>query len=146
MTCLFHARRACPCQRSLMEVQNSMALLWPRWPMWIPLGPTRDPSQNHVNLLVPCGMSGLNGRLQAKSLSTRKCAHDRSGEGALSEDTKRFLDYHGTTPVDQSFRHCDSNLCHLKTVALVEVQHLTMVIVLDEDHTHYSDVFGNIFE
>ena len=62
------------------------------------------------------------------------------------EDTKRCLDYHGMTPVDQSFRCHDSNLCCLKTVALAEVQHLTMVIVLDEDYMHYSDAFGNIFE
>ena len=62
------------------------------------------------------------------------------------EDTKRCLDYHGTTPMDQTFRHHDLNLHHLKTVALVEVQHLMMIIVLDEDHTHYSDAFGNIFE
>ena len=27
-----------------------------------------------------------------------------------------------------------------------EVEHLTMVLVLDEDHTHYSEAFGNIFE
>ena len=27
-----------------------------------------------------------------------------------------------------------------------EVAHLTMVLVLDEDHTYYSDAFGNIFE
>ena len=27
-----------------------------------------------------------------------------------------------------------------------EVVHLTMVLVLDEDHTHYSNAFGNIFE
>ena len=27
-----------------------------------------------------------------------------------------------------------------------EVVHLTMVLILDEDHTHYSDAFGNIFE
>ena len=27
-----------------------------------------------------------------------------------------------------------------------EVAHLTMVLGLDEDHTHYSDTFGNIFE
>ena len=62
------------------------------------------------------------------------------------EDTKRCLDYHGMTPVDQSFRCYDSNLHHLKTVALVEVQHLMMVIMLDEDHMHYSNAFGNIFE
>ena len=61
------------------------------------------------------------------------------------EDTKRCLDYHGMTPVDQTFRHCDSNLHHLKTVALVEVTDL-MIIMLDEDHMHYSDAFGNIFE
>ena len=27
-----------------------------------------------------------------------------------------------------------------------EVAHLTMVLVLDEDHTHYSNAFGNLFE
>ena len=27
-----------------------------------------------------------------------------------------------------------------------EVMHLTMILVLDEDHTHYNDAFGNIFE
>ena len=27
-----------------------------------------------------------------------------------------------------------------------EVPHLTMVLVLDEDHTHYIDAFGNIFK
>ena len=48
--------------------------------------------------------------------------------------------------MDQTFRHCDLNLHHLKTVALAEVQHLMMIIMLDEDHTHYSDAFGNIFE
>ena len=62
------------------------------------------------------------------------------------EDTKRCLDYHGMTPVDQTFRCHDSNLCCLKTVALSEVTHLIMIIMLDEDHTHYSDVFWNIFE
>ena len=41
---------------------------------WTPLGPTRDPNQNHVNLLIPCWMSGVNARLQPKSLSTRTCA------------------------------------------------------------------------
>ena len=57
-----------------------------------------------------------------------------------------FLDYHGSTPVDQTFRHHDPNLCCLKAAALKEVVHLTMIIVLDEDHMHYSDAFGNIFE
>ena len=62
------------------------------------------------------------------------------------EGTKRCLDYHSTTPVDQTFRCHDSNLHCLKTVALVEVTHLMMIIMLDEDHMHYSDAFGNIFE
>ena len=35
--------------------------------MWIPLGPTRDPNQNHIDL-VPRGMSGVNTRLQPKSI------------------------------------------------------------------------------
>ena len=47
------------------------------------------------------------------------------------EDTKRCLDYCDMTPVDQTFRHHDSNLCCLKTVALAEVHHLKMIIVLD---------------
>ena len=33
-----------------------------------------------------------------------------------------------------------------QTSNVKEVPHLTMVLVLDEDHTHYSDAFGNIFE
>ena len=62
------------------------------------------------------------------------------------EDSRRCLDYHGSMPMDQTFRCCDPNLHHLKAAALKEVAHLTMIIVLDEDHTHYSDAFGNIFE
>ena len=31
-------------------------------------------------------------------------------------------------------------------MAIKEVTHLTMILILDEDHTHYSDAFGNIFE
>ena len=31
-------------------------------------------------------------------------------------------------------------------MAIKEVTHLTMILVLDEDHTHYSDAFRNIFE
>ena len=34
----------------------------------------------------------------------------------------------------------------LKAVVVKEVAHLTMVLVLDEDHTHYSNAFGNIFK
>ena len=33
-----------------------------------------------------------------------------------------------------------------QTSNVKEVPHLTMVLVLDEDHTHYSDAFRNIFE
>ena len=62
------------------------------------------------------------------------------------ESTERCLDFHDSTPMDQEFRHQDMNLRHLKAVAVKEVEHLTMVLVLDEDHTHYSDAFGNIFE
>ena len=51
-----------------------------------------------------------------------------------------------STPVDQTFRCCDPNLCHLKAVAVKEVSHLTMIIILDKDHMHYSDAFGNIFK
>ena len=31
-------------------------------------------------------------------------------------------------------------------MAIKEVAHLTMILVLDEDHTHYSDAFREIFE
>ena len=62
------------------------------------------------------------------------------------ESTGRCLDFRDSMPVDQEFRHQDTNLQHLKAVAVKEVEHLTMVLVLDEDHTHYSDTFGNIFE
>ena len=31
-------------------------------------------------------------------------------------------------------------------MAIKEVVHLTMILILDEDHTHYSDAFGNIFK
>ena len=49
-------------------------------------------------------------------------------------------------PVDQGFRHLDPNLCQLKVVTVKEVTHLTMILVLDEDQTHYNDAFGNIFK
>ena len=49
-------------------------------------------------------------------------------------------------PVDQEFWHRDPNLQRLKAIAVKEVEHLTMVLVLDKDHMHYSDAFGNIFE
>ena len=62
------------------------------------------------------------------------------------EDMKRCLDFHKSMPVDQGFRHHDPNLHCLKAVAVREVMHLTMILVLDKDHTHYSDTFGNIFE
>ena len=31
-------------------------------------------------------------------------------------------------------------------MAIKEVTHLTMILILDEDHTHYSNAFGNIFK
>ena len=49
-------------------------------------------------------------------------------------------------PVDQGFRCHDPNLHCLKAVAVREMMHLTMILMLDEDHTHYSDAFRNIFE
>ena len=62
------------------------------------------------------------------------------------ESIGRCLDFHDSMPVDQEFQCQDLNLRRLKAVAVKEVQHLTMVLVLDEDHMHYSDAFGNIFE
>ena len=62
------------------------------------------------------------------------------------ESMKRCLDFHNSMPVDQGFRHRDPNLHQLKAVAIKEVTHLTMILVLDEDHTHYSNAFGNIFK
>ena len=62
------------------------------------------------------------------------------------ESTKRYLDFHDLTPVNQGFRHQDLNLHQLKVVAVKEVTHLTMILMLDEDQTHYNDTFGNIFE
>ena len=62
------------------------------------------------------------------------------------ESTGRCLDFRDSMPMDQEFQCRDPNLRHLKAVAVKEVEHLTMVLVLDEDHMHYSDAFGNIFE
>ena len=62
------------------------------------------------------------------------------------ESTGRCLDFHDLMPVDQEFQHQDPNLRCLKAVVVKEVEHLTMVLVLDEDHMHYSDTFRNIFE
>ena len=62
------------------------------------------------------------------------------------EDTKRCLDFRDSMPIDQGFRHQDPNLHHLKAVMVKEVTYLTMILMLDEDHTHYNDAFGNIFE
>ena len=62
------------------------------------------------------------------------------------QDTKRCLDYCSMTLVNQDCRCQDPNLHHLKAMAIGEVKHLTMVIMLDVDDTHYSDAFGNIFE
>ena len=62
------------------------------------------------------------------------------------EDMKRCLDFHDSMPIDQNFRCHDPNLSHLKAVMVKEVMHLTMVLILDKDHTHYSDAFRYIFE
>ena len=62
------------------------------------------------------------------------------------ESMKRCLDFHNSTPVDQGFRHRDLNHHQLKAVAIKEVTHLTMILILDEDHTHYSNAFRNIFK
>ena len=62
------------------------------------------------------------------------------------EDMKRCLDFCDSMPTDQGFRCHDPNLCHLKAVTVKEVMHLTMILMLDEDHTHYRDAFRNIFE
>ena len=62
------------------------------------------------------------------------------------ESTGRCLDFCDLMPMDQEFQHRDVNLRCLKAVAVKEVAHLTMVLVLDKDHMHYSDTFGNIFE
>ena len=52
------------------------------------------------------------------------------------EDTKRCLDFCDLMPVDQGFRCHDPNLHCLKAVTVKEVTHLTMILMLDEDHTH----------
>ena len=62
------------------------------------------------------------------------------------ESTGRCLDFHDLMPMDQEFRCQDPNLRCLKAIVVKEVEHLTMVLVLDEDHTHYSNAFGNIFK
>ena len=62
------------------------------------------------------------------------------------ESMGRCLDFHDLMPMDQKFWHQDLNLRHLKAIVVKEVAHLTMVLVLDEGHMHYSDTFGNIFE
>ena len=62
------------------------------------------------------------------------------------ESMKRCLDFRNLMPMDQGFRRQDPNLCQLKAVAVKEVTHLTMILILDEDHTHYSNAFRNIFK
>ena len=62
------------------------------------------------------------------------------------ESMRRCLDFCDLMPMDQEFRHQDLNLHCLKAVVVKEVAHLTMALILDEDHTHYSDAFRNIFK
>ena len=88
----------------------------------------------------------LEGRTQWKFQKSR-ILHKVLDVIALNmESSGRCLDFHDSMPVDQEFRCRDTNLRCLKAVVVKEVEHLTMVLVLDEDHTHYSDAFGNIFE
>ena len=51
------------------------------------------------------------------------------------ESMKRCLDFHDSMPMDQGFRHQDPNFHQLKAVAIKEVTHLTMILILDKDHT-----------
>ena len=51
------------------------------------------------------------------------------------ESMKRCLDFCDSMPMDQEFWHQDPNLHCLKAMAIKEVAHLTMVLILDEDHT-----------
>ena len=62
------------------------------------------------------------------------------------ESTGRCLDFCDSMPMDQEFWHQDPDLQRLKAIVVKEVEHLTIVLVLDEDHTHYSDAFRNVFE
>ena len=62
------------------------------------------------------------------------------------ENSKRCLDFCDLMPVDQTFRCCDPNVHCLKGVMVKEVTHLTMIIMLDENHMHYTDAFRNIFK
>ena len=88
----------------------------------------------------------LEGRTQWKFQKSR-ILHKVLDVIALNmESTERCLDFRDSTPMDQEFRCRDTNLRRLKAIVVKEVEHLTMVLVLDEDHTHYSNAFGNIFE
>ena len=88
----------------------------------------------------------LKGHTQWKFQKSRILHHMLDIIALHMEDTKRCLDFCNSMPIDQGFRHCDPNLCCLKAVVVREVTHLTMILMLDENHTHYSDAFGNIFE
>ena len=88
----------------------------------------------------------LKGHTQWKFQKSRILHHVLDMIALYMEDSKRCLDFHDSMPVDQTFRYCDPNLHHLKAVAVKEVMHLTMILMLDEDHTHYSNTFRNIFK
>ena len=88
----------------------------------------------------------LEGRTQWKFQKSR-ILHKVLDVIALNmKSTGRCLDFCDSIPMDQEFWHQDPNLRCLKPVAVKEVEHLTMLLVLDEDHMHYSNAFGNIFE
>ena len=88
----------------------------------------------------------LKGRTQWKFQKSQILHHVLDLIALHMEDMKRCLDFCNLMPIDQGFRCCDPNLCSLKAVAVREVMHLTMILMLDEDHTHYSDAFRNIFK
>ena len=81
----------------------------------------------------------LKGRSQWKFQKSQILHHMSDVIAINMEDGKRCLDFHDSMPVDQSFRCHDTNLHHLKAIAVKEVTHPTMILMLDEDHTHYSD-------
>ena len=65
---------------------------------------------------------------------------------ALIMPVEQCLDYCTDAPMDQSFRRKDPNLQKLKKAAQHKRDHLTMVIVLDEEHFNHRDAFGGVFK
>ena len=88
----------------------------------------------------------LEGRTQWKFQKSWILPHLLDVIAINMENTRRCLDFCDSMPMDQGFQCGDLNLCQLKAVTVKEVTHLTMILMLDEDHTHYNDTFRNIFE